>query len=308
MMKLRVLGLMLVVAVLGIGMLAWFGSQATAKPFGAWGPAQSSEQSGGSDALNTAALEGCPIQSPDGLSLYFASDRDGGVGGIDIWVAQRASTDDPWSAPTNLAPINSSADDFCPTPLRASRLFFVSTRTDDGACGGADIYETRLHPVQGWLTPQNLGCEVNSPAAEFSPSLVNENGVNALYFSSNRAGGLGGHDIYRSSFSSIWNAPVLVPGLNTEHDDARPNVRKDGLEIVFDSTRPGGLGGPDIWSASRPDLQSGWSEPVNLGPNVNSESGETRASLSWDGETLQFGSNRPGGEGNSDIYFSTRSK
>ena len=60
--------------------------------------------------------------------------------------------------------------------------------------------------------------------------------------------------------------------------DARPNVRKDGLEIVFDSTRGGGA--PDIYTASRSSIFDPWSAPVPLGSDINSASSETRATLS----------------------------
>ena len=77
---------------------------------------------GNNAEVNTPALDGCPIQSPDGLSLYIASNRPGGRGGLDIWVATRSSTSSPWGAPTNLGePVNSASDDFCPTPVRARR-------------------------------------------------------------------------------------------------------------------------------------------------------------------------------------------
>jgi Tol biopolymer transport system component len=83
--------------------------------------------------------------------------------------------------------------------------------------------------------------------------------------------------------------------------------------MVFDSTRPGTLGGPDIYTTTRSSVYRSWSEPVNLGPTINTASSETRASLSWDGRTLVFGSNRPGGElapdgvtVSNDIYITTR--
>ena len=93
---------------------------AQAANFSAWGGAQKIDEiSGNSSELNTPFMDGCPIQSPDGLSLYMASTRPGGLGLLDIWVAHRASTDDPWGAPENLGePVNSAADEFCPTPVR----------------------------------------------------------------------------------------------------------------------------------------------------------------------------------------------
>ncbi len=265
-------------------------------------------------SLNTAALEGCPIESPDGLSFYMASDRPGGAGGIDIWIAQRSSVTAPWGAAVNAgSPVNSSADDFCPTPTDGGYLYFVSTRA--GGCGGADIYRARFASVGTWTSYETLGCQVNSDAAEFSPSLVREGSDTVLYFSSGRKGGFapeeGGatadHDIYSSKMlaDGSFGPPALVPGVNSAADDSRPNVRLDGLEIVFDSTRPGGLGGPDIWLSSRQSTSGSWSAPVNLGAPINSAAAESRPSLSRGGDRLYFGSTRPGGQGNSDVYVST---
>lgn len=310
-MKAQAITLSLVTILLSLA--AVLATGASARSFSAWEPAQSAEQAGGSSHLNTEYLEGCPIESLDGRMLFFASNRPGGLGGIDIWIATRPGPGHAWGEPYNPgASINSAADDFCPTPVTSRVLFFVSTR--EGGCGGPDIYHTRLDSRTGWSTPENLGCDVNSPAAEFSPSIVNISGEPQLYFSSNRSGGFSPEndtqDIYVSRYLPFtgWSSPELVPNLNTAFDDARPNVRRNGREIVFDSTRPGGLGGPDIWAAYRDSPFDEWSEPVNLGPNVNSSAAETRPSLSRDGRRLLFGSNRPGGEGNSDIYISERMK
>jgi Tol biopolymer transport system component len=136
-----------------------------------------------------------------------------------------------------------------------------------------------------------------------------------LYFSSNRAGGFAPDaatpdaDIYVSQLTLFgFSAAQLVPGLNTEKNDSRPNLSSDGLEIVFDSDRPGTLGGPDIYTASRTKVTDPWSTPVNLGAPINSPAGESRASLSWDGTTLHYGTTRPGVEGAADIYYATRTK
>ncbi len=154
-----------------------------------WGaPVRVESIPGTSPDFNYDGLDGCPIESPDGLSFYMASDRPGGLGGLDIWRASRASTDAPWGAPVNLgAPVNSSANDFCPTPVEDGRLFFVSTR--DGGCGSGDIYVSEP-ASEGWSAPVNIGCEANSAAMEFSPSLVNlGTGGTVLFFSSARPGG-----------------------------------------------------------------------------------------------------------------------
>ncbi|MFN0127869.1 MAG: FG-GAP-like repeat-containing protein [Verrucomicrobiales bacterium] len=260
----------------------------------------------GIEITNTSAMEGCLMESPDRLTLFFPSNGAGGQGGIDIWMARRDGLYYPWQDPVSLPPpINSAFDDFCPTPLADGELFFVSRRP--GGCGenSADIYLTRLDANAGWIDPAHLGCDVNSTGDEFSPSYVPADG-GTLFFSSNRDGM---HKIYASTRQpdSTFGAPVEVTALNFPgFDTLRPNVSEDGLEVVFDSNRPGGLGGPDIWSATRASLASAWSRPVNLGPNVNSDSAETRASLSSDGRRLTFVSTRTGGQGSSDVYVSSR--
>jgi hypothetical protein len=185
-------------------------SPVTAKSFGDWSSAQSLESLPGSSSdVNTAALDGCPIQAPDGLSLYMASTRVGGLGGIDIWIANRSSTDEGFGAPVNAgAPINSTADDFCPTPVRGKGLFFVSRRAGGCAANSADIYFSQKNPAHDWTDPLHLGCTVNSAGDEFSPSYVEENGIGVLYFSSNRGGN---HDIYRSVEGAAgFEAPAAV--------------------------------------------------------------------------------------------------
>jgi hypothetical protein len=271
------------------------------KSFGAWGPAVAEP------GVNTGAAEGCPIESPDGLSLYIASNRAGGTAtpdANDIWVFQRESIDGSWSAAENIGtPVNSTFADYCPTPLRGNALLFVSTRP--GGCGGGDIYLGRNNPTQGWSI-QHLGCDAtgsgpNFPGGEFGPSLVETEEGTFLFFSSDGYDVGGDQDIYRSRQRSdgTFAPATAVTELNTTVHDFMPNVRKDGLEIVFNSNRAGGFGGQDVYTSSRAQATDPWSAPVNLGSNVNTAGNETRSSLSWDGARLHFG--RDG-----DIQVSTR--
>jgi WD40-like Beta Propeller Repeat len=269
--------------------------------YGPWGPAVPEP------GVNTGAAEGCPIESPDGLSLYIASNRAGGTGSPDpndIWVFHRDSIGGTWSAAENLgAPVNSPVADYCPTPLRGKALLFVSNRP--GGCGGGDLYLGRNNPAQGW-TIQHLGCDAtgdgpNFPGGEFGPSLVETEEGTYLYFSSDGYDVGGDQDIYVSRQRADGSfAPATAVGeLNTAVHDFMPNIRKDGLEMTFNSNRAGGFGGQDVYSASRERTSDAWSAVVNLGPNVNTAGNETRSSLSWDGTRLHFG--RDG-----DIQVSTR--
>lgn len=259
--------------------------------------------------VNTTAAEGCPIESPDGLSLYIASNRAGGTADPDpndIWVFHRPTIDGPWGPAENLGqPVNSLAADYCPTPLRGKRLLFVSSRL--GGCGGGDIYLARDNPAHGWAV-EHLGCAVdgsgpNFPGGEFGPSLVETAEGTLLYFSSDGFDIGGDQDIYvsRRGPDGRFGPPTLVAELSTPAHDFMPNVRKDGLEIVFNSNRggPTSFGGQDVYRSTRRSTSDPWSPPVNLGASVNTAGNETRASLSWDGRRLHFG--RDG-----DIYVSWR--
>jgi WD40-like Beta Propeller Repeat len=305
----------LVAATIFMGITA---AAASAMHFSPWSTAQKIDEIAGNHAdVNTAFVDGCPIQSPDRLSLYMASNRPGGKGGLDIWVATRASASDAWGTPVNLRePINSAADDFCPTPINGDRLLFVSRRVVPGVtCGLGDMYFARDNPAHGWSQPQHLGCDPagpNSALDEQGPSYVQ----GRLYFSRSSLPPGNTGELYISEKQgdmSFGAASPIVELNDAAANDIQPNVRKDGREIVFSSNRAGGLGGPDIWSATRASVDDPWSAPVNLGPNVNTGFGESRPSLSWDAEQLLFGRAGPagtgeGGTGASDIYVTSREK
>jgi len=263
--------------------------------------------------LNSPAADGCPIESPNGRAFYLASTRPGGLGGNDIWVARRSSEAEPWGPPEHIpAPVNAAANDFCPTPLPGNRLLFVSERPGESTCaagpGLGDIYFTRINPHHGPDEPINLGCVSdgtgpNFDGPEFSPSLLTTDDGTWLYFSS--TGYDSNMDIYVSAQfpDGSFGPPAKVSELSTAADDRMPNVSRDGLEMVFVSSRtdlPGVHGALDVFVSRRASTSEPWSTPVNLGPNVNTAAAETRPSLSADGERLYFG--RLG-----DIFISTRS-
>jgi WD40-like Beta Propeller Repeat len=293
--------------------LAALTAAAQATQYSAWSSAQKIDEIGGNNSeLNTPFQDGCPIQSPDGLSLYIATTRPRFAGDtrtdLDIWVAKRASVGAPWGAPVNLGePVNSTADDFCPTPVRGKGLFFVSRKATAASCGMGDIYFTRRNNSGGWKQPTHFACAPagpNSALDEQGPSYV-EAGGSFLYFS--RSSAIVPGDIYASEkrLDGSFGSATAVAELNSAGNDIQPNVRKDGREVVLSSNRTGTLGGQDIWVATREDVGDQWSAPVNLGLNVNTLAAESRPSLSWDARTLLFG-RTPGPEGIGDIYVSTR--
>jgi outer membrane protein OmpA-like peptidoglycan-associated protein len=144
-----------------------------------------------------------PSLSPDGKSLYFASNMPGGFGGYDLYVSYLVN--DRWEPPLNLGPsVNTEGNEVFPFIHADSSLYFAS----DGLAGmgGLDIY--RVEQLYGyWQTPTNLGYPVNSNADDFG-MILNERKTHG-YFSSSREGGSGGDDIY--SFKKLsFSVEVIV--------------------------------------------------------------------------------------------------
>jgi Tol biopolymer transport system component len=206
------------------------------------------------------------------------------------------------------APVNSAANDFCPTPIAGGGLFFVSTRA--GFCGSvanADIYFTRRNSAGGWGPPEHFACAPSGPNStldEMAPSYAQAR----LYFSQSSASVAGDLYVSKKRGNMRFGPARPIGELNdAAANDIQPNVRKDGREIVFSSNRSGTFGGQDLWIATRRSVAHRWSAPVNLGSAVNTAAAETRPSFSWDAQTLYFG-RAPGPEGSTDIFVSARKK
>jgi hypothetical protein len=260
--------------------------------------------------VNSAFEDLAPHLSSDGLALYFASTRPESQGGEDLWVSRRAHRHAPWEAASNLGPgINTPANERSPALSRNRRLLFFATDRAGGS-GGFDIWLSwRPDPNDdfGWQAPVNLGTAINTAATDAGPSFLERGPFPELFLASARPGGAGSLDIYLGSVPGGWaGPPALIAELSSPQPDLTPSVRGDGLEVVFASGRPGGLGNFDLWHAFRKSVHEPWSPPTNLGPEINTELLEVFPSLSFDARTLVFQSTRSGGYGGSDLYVSTR--
>jgi hypothetical protein len=161
---------------------------------------------------------------------------------------------------------------------------------------------------------QNLGPTLNTTSADGGGGTTSAGGLE-LYFCSDRPGGSGATDICVSKRQSVkdpWGPPAnLGPMVNSPYSEDYPSLSSDGLTLYFSdfysgSPRPGGLGGPDIWMTTRPSRSDPWTTPVNLDAPVNNSSLEISPTISGDGLTLVFTSNRNGGMGGWDLWMSTR--
>jgi hypothetical protein len=256
-------------------------------------------------AVNSPFADIAPEISKDGLSLYFASNRPGGLGANDIYVAQRASVDDPWGAPVNLGPvINSALADAGPHLSRDGHwLFFSSARP--GGVGGNDLYVSyrkNTHDDFAWEAPVTLGARVNSALSDLGPSVWGPE----LYFWRGPPPAQVPGDIYLSRIRGHeFGDAELVLELSSSSHDEKPGIRFDGRQILIASDRPGSVGNVDIWIATREGSGRAWGTPVNM-IAINSTAGDRRPSFSPDGEMILFDSDRPGGSGSFDLYVSTR--
>jgi Tol biopolymer transport system component len=268
--------------------------------------------------INSTANDDAPALSRDGRSLYFTSTRLGGFGGEDIWVSRRTSRNEDWGTPVNLgATVNSGANE----RLRylspnGHFLLFQSDRL--GGYGGSDIWASARRGVNEdvvWDPPVNLGQVINTSANELGAAFITtDQAVNDLFvFASGRPGGLGSSDFYASQIMSDGSLgqPVNVVELNSAFQDSCLTFSNDGLEVIFTSTRPdpaNAANSNNLWFSTRASTLDSWSSPVNL--RVVNTAGFLNAhpSLSFDGKTLIFTSNRPGGFGGLDLYITTRER
>jgi Tol biopolymer transport system component len=255
--------------------------------------------------VNSQYGDTSPSISADGLSLYFMSTR---LDGRDIWLSARATAEDDWPPPVNLGPpINNSQWRDASPSISADglSLYFDSIRPDRP--GQIDLWVARRKTTDDpWSEsePVNLGPRVNSSAVDSQPS-ISADGL-SLFFGSTRPG-YGSYDLWvttRETTDDEWGSPVnLGPTVNSSNLDGQPDISADSLTLFFVSyNRPGGYGGSDVWVTRRETKDDPWSEPVNLGPTVNGWNGDGWPFISADGSTLFFASGRPDGHGGFDLW------
>jgi serine/threonine protein kinase len=143
---------------------------------------------------------------------------------------------------------------------------------------------------------------------DFSNNTTEAGNLLTVIVDQGEAGDRGLWSYDRSSDTDRWKEPTkLNESINGSGDDASPFLSVDRLTLIFESDRPGGQGMTDLWMSTRATVNDDWSEPVNLGPEVNSPNTEGLSTLSTDGLTLIFASDRDGGRGSADLWMSQRS-
>ena len=204
--------------------------------------------------------------------------------------------------PINLGDsINSKYLDLFPS-LTADENTLVFMRRDPyGKDWNEDFYISHF-VKEHWTKARNMGDELNSIYQDGAMSLTNKG--NEMYFASDRKGGFGSVDIYYSQRKNgKWTIPVnLGASVNSVAWETQPSISADGKTLYFVSTRPGGLGGSDIWMTTK-NLKGLWNTPINLGPTINTKYEEQTPFIHSDGQTLYFSSFGHPGMGSADIFY-----
>jgi outer membrane protein OmpA-like peptidoglycan-associated protein len=160
---------------------------------------------------------------------------------------------------------------------------------------------TQKQPDGKWGDPQNLGAPINTKFNDANAS-ISPDGRN-LYYVSTRPDGLGGWDIWVSTKQEDgkWGDPKnLGPGINTAENEVFVFIHWDGITLYFSSDGRGGFGGADIFRSVL--MPSGWSNPINLGPVVNSPDKDFYFTIPASGDLAYFSSTRSDTLGQEDLY------
>jgi len=143
--------------------------------------------------INTTYAELGACISPDGKTLYFVSERQGGKGNADIWMVKR-KTRTEWEKPVNLGDVVNTVEDDAGIFLAPDGKTLFFTSKGHNSMGGYDVFKT-VNEGGKWSTPVNLGYPINTIYNDFCFSLSVD--AKTGYIASNRKGGLGGRDVYK---------------------------------------------------------------------------------------------------------------
>lgn len=219
----------------------------------------------------------------------------------------------------NLKPLNSKMDDYCPTMNARkdySEIIFTSTRQEatgkkiNGITGveNADLFGAKMDRKGKWSEPEKFDTLVNTYDDD-GAGILNEK-ANELYFTccKNVKNKQIGCQIYKSSKKGgYWDKAEIVPIVGDSVSIGHPSLSEDELTIYFSSRELGGIGGADIFKATRSDKNGAWGAPENLGSEINSENDELFPYIRQDG-VLYFSSDRQPSMGGLDIYKAYKDK
>lgn len=262
-------------------------------------------------SINTEFNEYGAVISADESMMLFTSRRPGSTGGKidpglnehfeDIYITYK-NADGSWTKATNLPkPINSENHDSNSGVSADGQKFIIYL----GKKNRGDLYECVLEGST-WSKPEafnkNINTKYHEPSGCYSPD------GNALYFVSDKPGGLGDHDIYVSykDAKGNWGKAVnLGPTINTAYGEEAVFMHPDGKTLYFSSQGHNSMGGYDIFKSVYDEATKTWGKPVNLGYPVNTTDDDIFFVLSASGKRGYYTSADSQSLGLRDLYVIT---
>ncbi|HNW99569.1 MAG TPA: tetratricopeptide repeat protein [Bacteroidales bacterium] len=262
--------------------------------------------------INSEYDDAMPSITADGKTLIFTSRRPDTKGGAidpntgqyydDIYIATWNDEKNKWSSSEDAeGELNTAGHDACLSISPDGSIIFVY-RNIAKVTGSGDIYYSVKRPDGKWSNPKNIDKPINTSFFESSACLSPDG--NTLYFISERNGGNGNADIWKSKKlgKNLWAKPEnLGPVINTIEDELGVYIHPDGKTLFFTSKGHNSMGGYDVFM-SRMNPDSTWSVPVNLGYPINSTKDELSFVLTTDGKKAYISSRKENGLGGADIY------
>ena len=269
--------------------------------------------------INTAGKEYSPVPSADGTQLYFTGrDRIHSLGKEDIFVS--LFKNGKWQSATNLGKqINTkrNSESLDGISTDGNRLLFMGNFGN--SFGDCDIYFVD-RTTSGWGEIQHFSRPINSEFFEANASMLSDG--KTIIFTSDRPGGIGDYqqkglyfhggyvgnvDIYVCTKTEDgWSEPInLGPTINTPYCEYSPFLHPDGKTLYFSSDGHYGLGRLDVYKSVRlsEDSWTKWSQPINLGKEINTTGDDWGYKVSTTGNITYFSANdQKEGYGDDDIY------
>jgi hypothetical protein len=181
-------------------------------------------------AVDTTKSEWDPSVTADELSLYFASDRDGGLGKRDLYLATRTSVVTAFGPPTSVAALNTPNDECCGYVMPDGLTFYFAREESDWQMFRA----TRTSTTAFSVDTSGLFDQINTTSVEQTPTVTIDELT--VYFASDRNGGAGGTDIWRATRATKndpFTNPVDVSELNTVDYEYPGWISDDGCRLYF---------------------------------------------------------------------------
>lgn len=269
--------------------------------------------------INSGGAEYCPVLTPNMKTIYFTGrDREDNIGGEDVYVAYYLSNHWSIAAPLQ-GKINTESNEFV-NSISADGNILVLFGNYEGQLGRGDNFYSEKTPA-GWSEVKPFPQPINSKWWDADAFLTADG--KAIIFSSERPGGIGAYHQKGDYFHGMYwgntdlyvclkegdgwskEAINLGPAINTPYTERSPFLHPDGKTLYFSSDGHPGLGKSDVFKSVRLSDTSWtmWSEPVNLGKEINTSEEDWGYKISTDGKTAYFSTVNNMGFGEEDIYY-----